>query len=375
MVHTVMIVDDMEINLMQLEGILSDKYEVLTAQSGKEAFDRLRTESHLPDLILLDISMPEMSGFELISLISIDSKLMNIPVIFLTGETDEYSEEKGLNLGAVDYIRKPYNPDIILIKIKNHIELKTYRDDLEKAVLLRTRELEERTRELEERTVELQATHDAIILGMSLLSESRDRVTGAHLARIQLQTYLLAKKISELYPELLSEEMVKMITAYSPLHDVGKVAVPDAVLNKAGGLTKEEFELMKTHTTGGGDLLRQIVKYLPGEQSQLDWAIDISEGHHERYDGTGYPKKLKGEEIPIAARVVAVPDVYDALRSTRPYKRGFTHEEAMDIILVGDGRTHPSHFDPKVLEAFRLVHEQMRDAYDANPDMHIGEGN
>ena len=366
MVHTVMIVDDMQINLDILEAILSDKYEVLTALSGKEALDKLRTESHLPDLILLDISMPDMSGFELISWISIDSKLANIPVIFVTGETDEYSEEKGLNLGAVDYIRKPYNPDIILIKIRNHIELKTYRDDLEKAVLLRTRELEERT-------VELQATHDAIILGMSLLSESRDRVTGAHLARIQLQTYLLAKKISELYPEMLSDEMVEMITAYSPLHDVGKVAVPDAVLNKEGGLTVAEYELMKTHTSGGGDLLRQIAKFLPGEQSQLDWAIEISEGHHERFDGTGYPKGLKGEEIPLSARIVAIPDVYDALRSTRPYKRGFTHEEAMDIILVGDGRTSPAHFDPVVLEAFRYVHEDMRYAYDSNPDPHIGE--
>ena len=361
-----MIVDDMQINLDILEAILSDKYQVLTAISGNDALDKLRSESTLPDLILLDISMPDMSGFELISWISIDSKLANIPVIFVTGETDEYSEEKGLNLGAVDYIRKPYNPDIILIKIRNHIELKTYRDDLEKAVLMRTRELEERTNEL-------QATHDAIILGMSLLSESRDRVTGAHLARIQLQTQLIASKVSEMHPDMLSKEMVDMITAYSPLHDVGKVAVPDAVLNKKGKLTKEEYELMKTHTSGGGDLLRQIAKFLPGEQSHLDWAIDISEGHHERYDGTGYPKGLKGEEIPIAARIVAIPDVYDALRGARPYKRAFTHEEALDIILVGDGRTNPAHFDPIVLEAFKLVHEDMRNAYDSNPDPHIGE--
>ena len=365
MVHTIMIVDDMQINLDILHEILSDKYEVLTALSGNEALFKLKTE-HLPDLILLDISMPVMSGFELISLISVDPRYANIPVIFVTGETDEYSEEKGLNLGAVDYIRKPYNPDIILIKIRNHVELKTYRDDLEKAVLMRTRELQERT-------ADLQATHDAIILGMSLLSESRDKVTGAHLARIQTQTYLLAKKISELYPEKVNAEMVEMITAYSPLHDVGKVSVPDAVLNKEGGLTNEEFEKMRAHTSGGGDLLRQIAKFLPGKQSQLDWAIEISEGHHERYDGSGYPKKLKGEAIPISARIVALPDVYDALRSPRPYKKGFTHEEAMDIILVGDGRTKPEHFDPVVLEAFKLVSEAMREAYDSNPDPHIGE--
>ena len=361
----------MQINLDILEAILSDKYEVLTALSGEDALNKLKLQK--PDLILLDISMPVMSGFELISKMREDDKLANIPVIFVTGETDEYSEEKGLTLGAVDYIRKPYNPDIILIKIRNHIELKTYRDDLQKAVDIRTRELKERTRELEERTADLQATHYAIILGMSLLSESRDKVTGAHLARIQIQTHLLAKKMSELYPEKVNAEMVEKIAAYSPLHDVGKVSVPDAVLNKAGGLTHEEFEQMKTHTTGGGDLLRQIAKFLPGKQSQLDWAIEISEGHHERYDGTGYPKKLHGEDIPISARIVALPDIYDALRSPRPYKRGFSHEEALSIILEGDGRTKPSHFDPKVLQAFRLVHDDMREAYDSNPDPHIGE--
>ena len=365
MQHTVMIVDDMQINLDILEAILMDRYRVVTALSGKEALHLLRTEE-LPDMVLLDISMPEMSGFELIAWMATDSKLTNIPVIFVTGETDDYSEEKGLSLGAVDYIRKPYNPDIVLIKIRNHIELKTYRDDLEKAVLARTREIEEKT-------ADLQATHDAIILGMSLLSESRDKVTGAHLARIQLQTYILANKINELYPKKLAKEMVEKITAYSPLHDVGKVSVPDAVLNKEGKLTYEEFEQMKLHTLSGGDLLRQIAKFLPGEQSQLDCAIEISECHHEKYDGSGYPKKLAGEEIPISARIVSVSDVYDALRSTRPYKKGFAHEEAMDIILVGDGRTNPAHFDPVVLEVLQLVHEEMRYAYDSNPDPHVSD--
>ena len=365
MQHTVMIVDDMQINLDILEAILMDKYRVLTASSGKEALQKLKTEQ-LPDMVLLDISMPEMSGFELIAWMATDSKLTNIPVIFVTGEQDDYSEEKGLSLGAVDYIRKPYNPDIILIKIRNHIELKTYRDDLEKAVLARTREIEEKT-------ADLQATHDAIILGMSLLSESRDKVTGAHLARIQLQTLILAKKLCELYPHKLTPEMVEKITAYSPLHDVGKVSVPDAVLNKEGKLTNEEFEQMKSHTLSGGDLLRQIAKFLPGEQSQLDCAIEISECHHEKYDGTGYPRRLKGDDIPISARIVSVSDVYDALRSPRPYKRGFTHEEALEIILVGDGRTSPQHFDPMVLEVFKLVHEEMRYAYDTNPDPHFGD--
>jgi len=368
--HTILAVDDVPINLMVLDSILEDNYNVVTATGGEEALGLLATGLK-PDLVLLDLSMPEMDGFEILERMNQEKSLSKIPVIFVTAEADLYAEERGLELGAVDYIKKPYAPQIILVKIRKQIEIKSLRDNLEGVVLERTRQLNERSHQLEERTHELIATHSAIIMGMSLLSESRDKVTGAHLARIKSLTVLIAEHIAEAHPDLLCMEMVDLIATYSPLHDVGKVSVPDAVLKKEGGLTKEEFEQMKEHTGGGGDLLRQMATFLPGEQSQLSVAIDIAENHHERFDGTGYPNGLKGEEIPLSARIVAVADVYDALRSPRPYKRGFTHEEAMDIILKGDGRTEPTHFDPLVLEAFEKREDVLRHAYDSNPDPHI----
>jgi len=357
----VLAVDDLDINLEILEAILDGDYHYTAVTSGEAALEAMSGDSQ-PDLVLLDLSMPGMDGFELLRQMKKDARLTNIPVVFVTGETDEYSEERGLKLGAVDYIKKPYNSDIIRVKIRNHIELKTYRDNLELVVA-------ERTRELRERTEELFVAHGAIIMGMSLLSESRDKVTGAHLARIRTLTLVVAKRVAVIAPLMLNSEQVELITSYSPLHDVGKVAVPDAVLNKHGALTSEEFDLMKTHTTGGGDVLRQTAGFLTGKRvGQLDIAIEIAESHHERYDGTGYPRGLKGEAIPISARIVSIVDVYDALRSSRPYKDGFSHEKACEIILVGDGRTSPAHFDPVVIEAFKQVHHELACIFDQNPD-------
>jgi len=347
-----MAVDDVQINLMILESILEDEYDVVLVTNGEDALARVVQEPY-PDLILLDLSMPDMDGFELLERIRAIKDLSDIPAIFVTGEKDMYAEERGLALGAVDYIKKPFIPSVIRIKIHNHIELKTLRDDLAQQVAVRTKEL--------------LATHEAIILGMSLLSESRDKITGAHLKRIKNLTSILSKEISQKYKHLLDKNMAEQITTYSPLHDVGKVSVPDAVLNKQGGLTNEEFKQMKDHTLSGGGLLREIAMFLP-RSDHISVAIEIAEGHHERYNGTGYPRGLKGEEIPISARIVAVADVYDALRSHRPYKKGFEHQEAMDIILKGDGRTEPTHFDPIVLEAFEAVHEQLKDAFDSEPD-------
>jgi len=348
---------------MILESILEDEYNVVVAGSGEEALEYMKGPVK-PDLVLLDLSMPEMDGFELLQKMQEDILLKTIPAIFVTGESGVYSEEKGLKLGAVDYIKKPYVPDIIIVKIRNHIENKALRDDLINMVGARTNELEQRTEELI-------AAHGAIIMGMSLLSESRDKVTGSHLARIKTLTTLLSEKVAANNPAVLSFEMAHWISTYSPLHDIGKVSVPDAVLKKQGGLTKEEFDQMKEHTSGGGDLLRQIASFLPGDQSHLSVAIEIAEQHHERFDGTGYPHRASGYEIPISARIVSVADVYDALRSPRPYKRGFTHAEAMDIITKGDGRTEPTHFDPAVLDALKQIEKQICNAYDSNPDPHM----
>ncbi|MCL1862501.1 MAG: response regulator [Defluviitaleaceae bacterium] len=363
MTNTIMAIDDVPENLIILEAILQDNYHIVTADGGATALKLLK-EGPEPDLILLDLSMPEMDGFQFLEKIREVPAYNKIPVIFVTGSNDVYSEEKGLDLGAVDYIKKPYEPKIIRVKIRNHIELKTYRDNLSEAVAIRTRQLEERTEEL-------YAAHSAIIMGMALLSESRDKVTGSHIVRIKGLTHILASKVCEWYPAFVSPELVEIITTYSSLHDVGKVSVPDSVLMKKGKLTEKEFDEMKGHTHGGGDLLRQISELLPHDQSHISIAIEIAESHHERFDGTGYPKNISGENIPISARIVALADVYDALRSTRPYKEGFTHEQALDIITNGDGRTDPKHFDPIVLRAFKEVHEEMRDLFDKNPDPYL----
>ncbi|MDR1665022.1 MAG: HD domain-containing protein [Clostridiales bacterium] len=255
-----------------------------------------------------------------------------------------------MTIGAVDYITKPYNPMSVRAKVRNHIELKAYRDSLEDMVAERTRQLEK--------------SHEAMIMGMSLTCEWHDEITGAHITRMKSFSGVIAEKMAELYPETVSRELARLIHLYSPLHDIGKVSIPDSVLNKQGKLTDGEFEIMKGHTTHGAELLRTTETLLDHTDTGLQIAIDIAECHHEKYDGTGYPRKLSGERIPVAARVVALADIYDALRSQRPYKPAFTHAEAYSIIMEGDGRTLPGHFDPKALEAFKQVQDVLRRAYE-----------
>ena len=345
MKHTVMIVDDAEINLLMLREIMRSEYNVISADSGETAIKMM--EGELPDIVLLDLNMPDMNGFDVLQRMKETQKLANVLVIFVTAETEAYLEEKGLDMGAVDYVYKPYNERIIKYKVRNHLELKAYRDKLEDLVQVRTQQV--------------LASHEAIITSMSLMAEKRDKVTGDHLARIKVSTRLLALLLSQVYPEMLSSSEAEQIALYSPLHDLGKVAIPDAILGKPGKLTPEEYETMKSHTSEGGNILRETNTILAGSNKELQFAIAIAESHHERFDGTGYPHGLSGESIPIAARIVSIVDVYDALRSARPYKDAFSHEEAYHIITVGDSRTMPEHFDPRVLEVFKMVHAELND--------------
>lgn len=348
--NTILIVDDMKVNIDVLTTILCRNYQIMAAISGENAIKLLSRK--VPDLVLLDVFMPGIDGFGVLKYMKEHRELSNIPVIFVTGEHDIGLEEKGLELGAVDYIKKPFNAAIIASKVKNHLELKAYRDGLEQLVI--------------ERTKQLAASREAIIMGMSLMSETHDKVTGDHIERIKLFTRILAEKMVDLYPDVVTPELVEQIIIYSPLHDVGKVGISDRILKKTGVLTHEEFNIMKTHTVEGASLLRKTEYFLIDNKSEnnLDVAIEIAEYHHEKYDGTGYPHGLKGDQIPISARIVTIADIYDALRSARPYKRSFTHEESVSIILQGDRVTCVSHFDPRVIEAFKEVHEEFDGVYE-----------
>ncbi|MDR2888626.1 MAG: response regulator [Lachnospiraceae bacterium] len=350
--NTILIVEDCKENIDGLRAILDDEYQVLVAINGAGAINLLKNTK--PDLILLDIGLPDMDGFDVLERIRKIKGCKSIPIIFITGETDTYVEEYGLSKGAEDYIRKPYVPSILTVKTRNCIERKMYRDSLEKLVGQRTKELTN--------------SREMIIMGMSLLAERRDNGTGKHIQRIMRYTEILVNQIAKTHPNLLSPKQREEIIVYSTLHDIGKVGIPDSILLKNGKLDEEEFEVIKTHTTIGAEVLFSTARLYEENKEYLKTAIEIAESHHEKYDGTGYPNHLKGEEIPIAARIVALPDVYDALTSRREYKEAYLHEMARDIIVNGDGRTMPTHFDPIVLETFLQVEEEFRSLSDHTED-------
>lgn len=344
MQSTVLIVDDCKESIDGMRAILDNEYNIMVALSGEKALELM--SKFTPDIVLLDVVMPGLGGFGLLEKMKNTKGLENIPAIFITGAVDSFNETKGLQMGAVDYISKPYDPEVVVIKVRNHISNKMNRDNLEKLVELRTEELSD--------------SRKAVIIGMSLLAEGRDKGTGEHIQRMQKYSEILAKYIHKHYPKLLSVDEMKQTILYAPLHDIGKVCVPDHILLKNGKLTNDEFDIIKTHTTFGTEVLKKTEHLLTSDHDTLKVAIEICESHHEKYNGKGYPNGLKGEDIPITARIVALADVYDALTSVREYKAAFTHEEAYDIIVNGDGRTMPEHFSPEVLEAFKACENDFK---------------
>jgi len=342
--NSVLIVDDRKENITALKSILDELYTIYISLSGNIALEVMKKNPI--DIVLLDINMPVMDGIEVLSIMKQTPELKNIPVIFITSETDEFNESKGLTLGAVDYIKKPYNPNIVCIKVKNQLENKMYRDELEELVDIRTKEL--------------QVSREAIIMGMSLLAEGRDQSTGDHIKRMQRVTKLLAEQISKEHPDLLTREECDKIVLMAPLHDIGKVYVADSILLKPGKLTDEEFEKMKAHTYMGAEVLKKTESILSEYNNILHTAVEIAEYHHEKYNGRGYPHGIQGDKIPMSAAICALADVYDALTSDRPYKKAFTHEEAKGIIFEGDGRVEAQHFNPLVLEAFLAVEAEIK---------------
>lgn len=345
---TVLVVDDTPQNLQLMNALLKDLYQVKIAGSGERAL-RTMSEGNPPDLVLLDIMMPDMDGYEVCRRMKADPKMSHLPVIFVTAKSDSDDEEKGLDLGAVDYITKPISPAITLARIRTQLALKRTSDLLQE----RNETLES---EIIRRMRELSTIQDVTIMAMSSLAETRDNETGNHIRRTQNYVKALAIQLQH-HPRFLAyltPERIELLYKSAPLHDIGKVGIPDRILLKAGRLDPDEFEIMKTHTTLGRDAILAAENLLDSPNSFLQCAREIALSHQEKWDGSGYPEGLKGDAIPVSARLMALADVYDALISRRIYKAAMTHQEALAIIL--DGRN--KHFDPDVLDAFIAVADE-----------------
>ena len=332
-VSRILLVDDSPMNLILLQGILGDNYDTFVAESAEQALTVL--ENLIPDLILLDVEMPGMNGYELISKLKSDPRWIDIPVIFLTAQEGRDKEEEAFLLGAVDYIQKPISTGVVSARVNLHLELALYRRSLESMVA--------------EKTEKLSKTQDTILDVLASVTAFRDKETGSHIKRTtlfgqRLLDYLAVKDIEGYrFSPVHASNIIKSLK----LHDIGKVAVPDSVLLKPGKLTAREFDIMKLHTTYGAQMIDDAIKDL-GDDSFLYTAREIILSHHEKWNGTGYPQGLSGTDIPLSGRTMAIADVYDALISKRPYKEPFSHEMAKEIIIGDRG----AHFDPILTDAF-----------------------
>lgn len=341
MKNIILVVDDDKTNLTLAQKILSPEYRVAACNSGMAALKYL--EKNQPDLILLDINMPEMDGFEVLKKLRRKGSTSVIPVIFLTADSQTDTEVKCLQLGAMDFVRKPFVPDILLSRVGKTIELEQYRHNLETMV-------KEQAGRLMESTRRISRIQDSVIVGMANLIESRDGSTGKHVKNTQMYVRMIAQELYKrgLFSEQLTESYIEDVCKAAPLHDVGKIKVPDAVLQKPGKLTPEEYETMKLHTTYSRKMIKTVIGDVEDEH-YVQMVEDIAMYHHERWDGTGYPTGLAGDSIPLAARIMAVADVFDALYEERCYKPPVRPiERIMQIMLEGRG----TQFDPVILDVF-----------------------
>ena len=338
---SILVIDDTPGNLSLLNQLLREHYRVRLANSGPRGLELAAMAP--PDLILLDIMMPDMDGYQVFQRLQSDPATRRIPVIFLTAKVGAEDEERGLAMGAVDFIHKPIAPSVVLARVRTHLQIRHWQTFLEdKSAWLQ--------QEVESRVSEVFRLQEATIRVMVSLAEFRDECTGNHIRRAQDYVRLLADYLSRQPRDagFLTPEQIDRIAKASPLHDIGKIAIPDHILLKPGRHTPEEFAIMQTHSVKGESMLLRSLHEMGGDNAMLRFACQIARSHHERWDGGGYPDGLAGEAIPLAARLMAVADVYDALRSRRPYKKAFDHAEAVDIIVQGKG----SHFDPLLVEAF-----------------------
>jgi putative two-component system response regulator len=348
---TVLVVDDTASDLSLIANLLKGVYRVQVASSG-EACLKVASADNPPDLVLLDIMMPGLDGYEVCRLLKADAALRHIPVIFLTGKAAIEDERKGFELGAVDYITKPISPPLLMARVATHLALKASAD------LLRDKNtfLED---EIFKRDQQMTAIQDVMILTMASMAETRDTETGNHIRRTQSYVRALALKLrpNPRFSQILTPDYIDMLYKSAPLHDIGKVGIPDRILLKPGKLSADEFRIMKTHTTLGWAAINNAELSLGTKAEFLTMAKDIALFHQEKWDGSGYPEGRAGDAIPLAARLMAVADVYDALISRRVYKLPMPHDAAAAIIVQGRGL----HFDPDIADAFVEIQAEFRD--------------
>ena len=345
---TILIVDDKPNYIRLIEEILKpDGYRTLSVSSGNEALTTVAQQQ--PDLILLDVVMPDMDGYYVAGKLKLDPITKNIPIIMVTELSDRNSSLIGLNTGVEEFILKPVDSAALRLRVKKMLRLKEQSEFLHQHNHILERQV--RTR-----TDELHASHVETIFALTRAAEHRDDDTGAHVRRISHYSRHLAETLG------MDDDYCDMIHYASPMHDIGKIGIPDHILLKPSAHTADEFEIMKSHCVVGADIL------LGCDSPYMKMGAEIAMSHHERWDGSGYPARLAGERIPLPARIMGICDVYDALRSKRPYKPAFDHDKAMEIIVNGDGRTLPEHFDPAVLDAFKHCGRRFDEIYQE----HIG---
>ena len=357
-IATVLVVDDTPENLTLMGALLRDHFMVKVANNGEKAL-KIAMSDTPPDLVLLDIMMPGLDGYEVCRRLKATAATRDIPVIFLTARSDPDDERMGLALGAVDYITKPISPPILLARVNTHLALKATADFLrDKSAYLE--------REVALRTLEVQAIQDVTIMAMTSLAETRDNETGNHIRCIQLYVKALAERLRNhpRFEAVLNERMIELLYKSAPLHDIGKIGIPDSILLKPGKLTVEEFEVMKTHTTLGRKAIEDAERRLGMRVAFLSVSKEIAYSHQEKWDGSGYPQGLAGDQIPVSARLMAVADVYDALINKRVYKAAFSHDQTCSTIVKGKG----THFDPDMVDAFVDIAEDFRSIALKYPD-------
>ena len=348
---TILVVDDTPDNIDLLCAVLENDYRTKIAVNGERALKIARGEAK-PDLILLDIMMPGMSGYDVCQALKSEPGTRDIPVIFVTAMSEVADEQRGLALGAVDYITKPISAPIVLARIKTQLAMKRMHDFLRDQNQFLETEVELRVREIA-------ALQDVTIHAMASLAETRDSETGNHIRRTSHYVKALAEKLRDhpRFNAFLTDKNIELLFKSAPLHDIGKIGIPDRILLKPGRFEPHEMEIMKTHTTLGRDAIIAAERELGIEVDFLKYAKEIAYGHQEKWDGSGYPQGLAGDAIPISARLMAVADVYDALISRRVYKEGMSHQEALAIIAEGRGQ----HFDADMVDAFLAIQDQFLD--------------